>query len=357
MMKMINKKKRNGLTLVELMVVSALSILVLMFIYQVTSGAMNVFIAVKSNSDTLENKTPAMEILNRYFERRGVSVIFNSNTAIASNLGIPTSSKDLIIENNSLTGTGHKITFYSNLGGFGFVDSNDGTTLKLISCRLNESLPATKTIGSGTSASHCYYIFRGTGSTLPQNMDGDNATYSVSGTSYPGDKKLDFISIPSLSNKSLDTGAKECVDPSFTGSVNLTTTIGISDGKIFDADVAQIIPVSGGVDKIDLQAGDFIFRAPYKVELYIKENTQDKNNKWLYSKLTNIGACSDGFIEEALAPAEKLVVESTTSNTDISSITLPTTITDNWIKLNILYRSEYKKDKPKYFSVSKTFGG
>lgn len=155
---MKNKNNKYGLTVIELMVVSALSILVLMFIYQITSGAMKVFVSVKSNSDTLENKTPAMEILNRYFERRGVSVIFNSNTALASNLGLPVTAKDLTIENNSLTNTGHKITFYSNLGGFGFVDSNNGTTLKLVSCRLNETLPATKTIGS----SNCYYLFRGT---------------------------------------------------------------------------------------------------------------------------------------------------------------------------------------------------
>jgi hypothetical protein len=342
-MEMMNNNitiKQKGFTITELLIVSFLSVFVLMMVYQVSSGAINLFLSTKSNSDSLESKAPAMEVISRYFERRGVAVVTG-----ATGLGLQTSPKYIDAVTNTQTGVGssggHHITFYSNLGGFGVVRSVSGTapnlSITLTSCRLNDVLPAHR-----DSSSKCYYIYRGTSATqTPSNLDNDNNAV--------GDGKLDSISFPSISSANVTS---QCVDPNFVLSTpNLTTTTNASDGIIVDQDGTVT-----GATPITLQEGDYIFRSHYKIELYIKQNSSDNNRKWLYSKLTNVaGACGrnssdqDQALEEALAPAEKITLDSPT--------TLPET-TGLVATVTVLFRNEFKGNtKPKYFSVTRTFGG
>ncbi|MFN4152855.1 MAG: hypothetical protein ACK4IX_18070, partial [Candidatus Sericytochromatia bacterium] len=187
------------------------------------------------------------------------------------------------------------------------------------------------------NSTKCYYIYRGTGGTqTPANLD------------FDADSKLDSISFPSISSATISS---QCVDPSFnlsTANASITTTG--SDGVITDQNGSVT-----GATAITLQEGDYIFRSPYKVELYIKQNSSDNNRKWLYSKLTNVaGACgrdssnNDSALEEALAPAEKITLDSPT--------TLPATT--GTATVTVVFRNEFKGNaKPKYFSVTRTFGG
>lgn len=326
----INKKrKRKGLTLVEMLMVSFLSIFILMMIYQVTSGAVNLFLSTKSNSDSLETKVPAMEIIGRYFERRGVAVVNPSADSIALNL--KADPKYIGEETNTFIGAdaGEKITFYSNLGGFAIVR----TTTSLTSCRLNEELP-----DQNPNGKKCYYIYRGTGgSQTPSTLDGGTTP----------NNKVDAITFPTSFSNLIETS--KCVDENFVlSNPNITGISSTLAGTIEDSAGAV-----SGASAITLEVGDYIFRSPHIVELFVRNNPSDDNRRWLYSRLTTVAsACSNNysneddkkqFLDQPLAPAEKITLDSFNANS--------ATIT-------VVFRTDFKgKNKSKYFSVTRTFGG
>lgn len=328
MFKKQKMKNKKGLTLVEMLMVSFLSIFILMMIYQVTSGAVNLFLSTKSNSDSLETKAPAMEIMGRYFERRGVGVV----TPSADSLGLRSNPKYIASETNSFIGAsaGDKITFYANLGGFAILRNNVGT-YSFTSCRLNETLPDHKT------TKKCYYLYRGTsGTQIPSSLDGGTTSNS----------KVDSIVFPSAFQDKIETD--KCVDPGFVLSSSNFTGIALTTVGVIEDSSGAVT----GATPITLEVGDYIFRAPYKVELFVRKNEADGNRPWLYSRLTNVAsACSNNYssdedlknLDQALAPAEKINLVSSTPNS---------------ATVSVVFRTDFKGNKKsKYFSVTRTFGG
>lgn len=330
---MYKLSKNKGFTLVEMLLVAALSAMILLIIYQLNMGAITFFTNVKRDSDHLETKDPAVEVISRYFQRWGTAVVTDSNSTDEINT-LPKTEKFIYLPKNNDSSPKEAtktdpIVFYANLSGFGFVQSISGGTANLISCRLNDTLKA-----SGITES-CYYVLRNN-KILP-DLNTNNNSETVSGKTYPL-----YDSISFNTDIAFTSSGKECVDDGFKDQINsnnYNSTISLA-GTVKDRDTVSI-----GTG-INLEPGDIIYRSPKRVEIYVDKNIED-NNKWLFVKLTDIASkCKGTPTVEAIAPADKVTAELVGTSGNMVNVTFD-------------FRSEStnSKGKVKKFRVSKVFGG
>lgn len=363
------KSKEYGFTLTESLMVVLISSILLVSFYQIIFGSIHFFTDKKNKSDTLETKTPSVELISRYFERWGVGVVTDplSATEALEIANLPKTDKFIKVNTVSSAGATETdpIVFYANLSGIGFVKSL-GTKANLVSCRLDDK------VGKNSNGDSCYYVLRNN-NILPNNLNSDADLTSP--YSY---KLIDSVSFNTDNTSDPNRyikGGLECVsdrfaDPS-SGSANSTTsgmidtnsTIGLT-GTIVDSDSASISStIITGVlpsSTFTLQAGDIIFRAPHRIKMYVKDNSEDKNRKWLYVSATPVASkCRTSTtadeIAEPIAPAN-LVTATIVDRTGAPA--LPAGDIDRTaVEVTVNFRSEpYKGQPAKVLIVKRIFG-
>lgn len=351
---MLNKKLQ-GFTTIELLIVSSISILILLVIYQLSYGSINSFLYVKSASDNLETKTPTIELLARYFDRWGVGVVTDNsyNADEDQRTKLPKSDRYIYIPcksgsstinctssmttDDSLVATEvNPITFYANLNGFGFITSVTGTAGKMIACRINND-PFKNDIADNSANdtnNKCFYVMREKQIypvSLPLTVININ---SKNINTFPA---LDF-SISSI-NASND---KECVDDKFLAASTLEMTANKNISSL---------------SSFEIKSGDLILRSPYRVELFTDLNADDKNEKnesqsWLYVKLTDISTNCNNTTLEKLKPKKIPIAPAKYIKGKLISGS-----PNNLIQINIQFTGEKYKNNNKDFIVTRVFGG
>lgn len=316
-MSVLNKK---GFTLIELLIVTVIGLFLLEAVYLLYSGSLKLFRDVKATSDNLETKVPSIELISRYFERWGVSVM-STGTDCAS---YPPSQKKCITLTES--SPCDEVVFWGNLYGFGFVQSVASQTATLASCRL-----------STESGHNCYY-----------HWSNDVLVNAMVGI-YPYPLRLKNFSPRALTPENAD-----CTGLTLASSTNATVDSFMSNFNVF-----------WGISGTTLQPGDYILRAPHRIRFYCNQNSDDGNRLWLYVDTTDEAcnptcasgdtacetfrtAClaSDCRINETaapLAPVDSFQVQLLPSGCDPASATAGCTAA----KVDITFRSQSKVYNPR----------
>lgn len=332
----------------ESLVTLLVSSIVLAGFYQLTFGSVAFFTKNKTESDAIETKTPSIELLARYFDRWGVGVI--TDPASSNEKKLPKTDKYIYMpqdsSNNPISATSsNPIIFFANLSGFGFVKSLSGSTANLLSCRLGDDL---------TTGNSCYYVLRNN-EIIPKNLNTDND--STSG----GELGLDSVHFNT--SFSFKTNGKECVDKDFVsdsanglGSTNSTIgktgTIKDFNSSAISSLISSLIPIASST--FDLEEGDIIFRTPHRVELYIAQNSDDKNKNWLYAKLTPLASScinSSSTLQkpQPIAPANSIKARPPKKADNSSNL--------GGVEIEVEFRGEPYKGQEKKYIVTRVFGG
>lgn len=304
----------KGYSMVELLIAIVISSVILGAVMLSYTGTLRVFKDVKSISDTIQTKTPSIELIARYFERWGVGVVSREMVATCRSCSdystdcCPPNSKTMYI---TTTNDCSDITFFGNVHGFGFVRGPDpiSNPASIVSCRLR--------INSETSKHNCYVLWR---DNFPLNDFIDNKPIPVEATGL------------SIDNK-------EC----------LTLTAGTTSNATINSTLQS---KSGGSPKT-LKAGDSLQRFPHRIRLYCNSNSNDNGRKWLYADITDTAsACNADEKAAAIAPVENFQVTKLPlgCNAEAGECT--------HIKVDIEFRSQSEKYAGQFdtYKVTKIFG-
>lgn len=298
----------KGYSLLEMLMAIGIGLIVLGAVAASYTGSLKAFKDIKSISDTIHTKMPSVELISRYFDRWGVGVVSKKRirlngtdeNVMPSCTNCPEYNKLITITSGNPCDT---VEFYGNLYGTGFVQSIDGTTARLISCRLSRS-----------SNQNCYTIWR---NTFPLNdLEGGNV-------------------LPVGISNSLSTNNADCASLAF--------------GTTFNATADRLMSTK------ELAAGDYIHRIPHKVRLYCANNSADNNRTWLYVDLTDQsgGYCSDNEPASPIAPVDEFkIIEKYPAGCT------PGNGNCNAIKARIVFRSYSQKHGGGFdtYTVEKVFG-
>ncbi|TAN45125.1 MAG: prepilin-type N-terminal cleavage/methylation domain-containing protein [Nitrospirae bacterium] len=294
-------ENQKGFTLVEVLIATAISLMIMGAIMVAYMASVKTFNDVKSISDNLESKTPSIELIARYFDRWGVGVVSQADNASCTNC--PAAQRSVSI---TTTNGCSDVTFYGNLYGMGFVQSVSGGAANIVSCRL----------ATGTN-NNCYLIWR------------NNA---IINTITGG--MVDPVSVSSLSSSNADCSA-------------------------LAAGTTSNVTASSTMSTLTVQAGDVIQRAWHTVRLYCANNSNDSNRKWLYVDLTDNsnGYCNDAQSAMPVAPVESFTATALPVQTGCVSTTGGTAC--RAVNVNITFRSQTRKaggTYDTYTTANKTFG-
>ncbi|MFO0751900.1 MAG: prepilin-type N-terminal cleavage/methylation domain-containing protein [Thermodesulfovibrionales bacterium] len=292
----MTKMDNKGFSLVELLIAMVIGLIIVAALTGVYTGSLSVFKDVKSISNTIDTKTPSIELLSRYFERWGKGVASQQENVSCTTC--PAARQTIVIT----TANGcSDVTFFGNLYGFGFVHDVAGGAANVISCRL-----------STASNQNCYILWR----------DNSPLNTVTSGA-------LDPVGLSSLTTQNA-----ECLTLTAASNSN-----------------AQI---NSTVSGIAVQAGDVIQRVPHAIRLYCASNTNDENRTWLYVDQTDqsAGYCTDDEPARPIAPVESFTVQGLPAGCDAAGGAC------NAVQVNVVFRSQSKNFKGQFdqLSVQRVFG-
>lgn len=134
----------QGYSLVELLVATALTAIIIAAIYAPLTGATRIFRDVKSVSDNVQGKSPTVALIEKYFDRWGKGVATEDEWQDCPDC--PEQSRHYLnIGSDNGCST---VEFYGNIYGIGFVLENADANqpANLIDCRLNQDAHRDKTI-------------------------------------------------------------------------------------------------------------------------------------------------------------------------------------------------------------------
>jgi prepilin-type N-terminal cleavage/methylation domain-containing protein len=255
----VKKTAKNGFSLIELLIVTVIGLFILEAAYLLYSGSAKLFKDVKTTSDNIQTKVPAMELVSRFFDRWGMGV-YTSGTANCDTYP-PSDMKCITVT----TGTPcDEVSFWGSFHGTGFVTSVSGTTAAIVSCRLSK-----------TSTNNCHYLWRN--DVLQNTLSGSNVIHLAL-------------------NNNLSVNNADCSELTSGSPVNATVE-------------STLDPWSGAVTKT-VQAGDVIHRAPHKLRLYCALNSTDSNQRWLYLDLADTASeCNSAETASPIAPVDAFKVD------------------------------------------------
>ncbi len=308
---------RRGFSLVELLIGIAIASIILMAVTISYTGGLKIFKDIKSISDNIENKTPSIELIARYFDRWGVGVVSQKENLRCSNC--PPRQKSITI---TTTNGCSDVTFYGNLYGFGFVQdkiNTSSTGTRVLSCRLDAS-----------ANKNCYTLWRNN-TPLNEPQTGANAN-------------LVLLQLSNLSVSNADCSA-------LTAGTNYNVTM--------DDDLS---PVSGTIWKV-AEVGDIIHRAPHTIRLYCANNSQDGNRRWLYVDLTETyGSCNENENASPIAPVDAFTVTAIPENPLPANTTCDEDTGGTGcgaVSVSVTFRSQstkYASQSYDTYTVTKVFG-
>jgi prepilin-type N-terminal cleavage/methylation domain-containing protein len=307
----------KGYTMVELLIAIMISAIIVGAVMLSYTGTLKVFKDVKSVSDTIQTKTPSIELIARYFERWGVGVVSQVHRADCRSCSdyptdcCPSESKTIFIkETNGCS----DVTFFGNIYGFGFVRGPDPISdpADILSCRL-----------SITQSQNCYILWR------------DN---------FPLNDVVNNIPIP-LEATGLSVQNQEC----------LTLTAGTGS----NAKISSILQAKNGntPKTIKVKAGDSLQRFPHRIRLYCANNESDGGRKWLYVDLSDTSSyCGSNENATPIAPVDEFIATAMPAETTCDPEKGGTGCSA--VKVSITFRSSSQKYAGQFdtYTVTKIFG-
>lgn len=294
----------KGFSFVELLIAIAILGIILGAILLTYSTSLRVFTDVKSLSDPIETKTPAVELIARYFDRWGVGVVAKTHRNNCSVCPAHPNSMTISSLNNC-----SEIAFYGNLYGFGFVRNISGSTAQLISCRLDSS-----------SNQNCYTLWR------------DNTPIN---DYYTSNNNPIILGLSALSPSNADCST------------------GIASSTAYNAITNYDMSPYSGSNLKRIKIGDVIHRTAHRIRLYCASNSNDGNRRWLYVDLTDIyGQCNVNESSSPIAPVDEFVV--TPLPDGCNSVNGECKA----IQVKIIFRSQSKDYAGQYktYEVTRVFG-
>lgn len=296
------RRDNKGFTLIEALMALAISIIIIGSITAAYMAAVKDFKNVKSISDNLQTKTPAIELIGRFFDRWGVGVVSQQDNSSCTNC--PSTQRAMTI---TTTNGCSDVTFYGNIYGMGFVYSVSGGAANIISCRLKTG-----------STDNCYVIWR------------DNATANsiASGSVVP-------VALAGLS-----TDDQTCSDLTAGATSNVTASSTMSSQTV--------------------QAGDVVQRFWHRIRFYCSNNSNDSNKNWLFVDLTDASSCANSQSAVPIAPVEAFSATAMPGGTNCDSSTGGTAC--RAVKVSLTFRSQTSKytggsgSYDNYTTSNKVFG-
>lgn len=272
---MVKKSILNnkGLTLAEIMVAIAISVIILGAVTSLYITSDRSFKRTKSSSDVKEIGKTGMAQLEWLFQRWGTSTPCGnedpSQCTLVNSCGStypPQSTMCItILERNPCD----EVLFYANLYGNGFVHLptvEQPISMNIKSCRL-----------STASQQNCYHIKRGAKFIRDQQN--------------PNVYKPLIFSISGLSNNNL-----VCTDGTLTPNATIDPTATALNGYLKDENNNLITNYS-------FEGGEILLRVPHRIRLFCQQNSEDNNNLWLYMEATDMAiACNANEPAQPLIP-------------------------------------------------------
>lgn len=310
----------KGYSLVEIILAMSIGIIILGAVALSYTGTLKTFRDVKSISDTIQTKTPSIELVSRYLDRWGIGVVSQKERSDCRSCEDNATGEDTTDccppSRNFMTITSTNdcsdITFYGNLYGFGFVRGPDPmvSSASILSCRLRNDV-----VGQ-----NCYFLWR------------DNV---------PLNDVVANIPIP-LEATGLSAQNKEC----------LTLTAGTTSNATLSSTL--LVKGSNPAKTITIKAGDSIQRFPHRIRLFCKPHTDDGGRKWLYVELSDTTSYCGESDEQAtpIAPVNNFRVAPLPAgcNSENGECTA--------IKVEIAFRSQSQKYAGQFdeYKVTRVFG-
>ncbi len=268
----------RGLTLAEIMVAIAVSIIVLGAITSLYITTDRVFKRTKDTSDVKEIAKVGMAQLEWLMQRWGTStpcsnqdpsqctLITSCNSGGGSFTYPPPSSLCITINENNPC---DEIHFYANLYGNGFIHLptiEQPILMNVKSCRL-----------SNVQRQNCYHIKRG--------------AKFISDKENPNIYKPLIFSISGLSSNNL-----VCTDGTLEPNATISPTAIILNGFLRDEN-------GNLTDIYSFEGGEIIMRVPHRIRLFCTQNSQDNNNLWLYMEAKDMATdCNDNEPPQPIIP-------------------------------------------------------
>lgn len=305
----------KGYSLVEVILAMGMGIIILGAVALSYTGTSKTFRDVKSISDTIQTKTPSIELVSRYLDRWGIGVVSREERSDcrscvdnATDCCPPSRNFMTITSTNDCS----DITFYGNLYGFGFVRGPDPmvSSASILSCRLRNDV-----VGQ-----NCYFLWR------------DN---------FPLNDVVVATKIPiPLEATGLSAQNKEC----------LTLTAGTTS----NAALSSTLLAKGSNPAKTIKAGDSIQRFPHRIRLYCSPFSDDGGRKWLYVKLSDTTSYCGEWNEPAdpIAPVNNFQV--TPLPAGCNSVNGECTA----IRVELAFRSQSQKYAGQFdeYKVTRVFG-
>lgn len=263
-------RDNKGLTLAEIMVAIAVSIIVLGAITSLYITTDKVFKRTKDTSDVKEIAKGGMAQLEWLFQRWGTSTPCSNQdpsqctsiTPCGSGGGTfpypPPSSLCITINQNNPC---DEIYFYANLYGNGFVHLptiEQPILMNIKSCRL-----------STNQRQNCYHIKRG--------------AKFISDKQNPDIYKPLIFSISGLSNNNL-----VCTDGTLEPNATISPSATALNGFLKDEN-------GNLIDSYNFEGGEIIMRVPHRIRLFCQQNSQDNNTLWLYMEAIDMATDCNAY--------------------------------------------------------------
>lgn len=233
----VHNNKSKAFTITEMLISIAMSIVLLMALYELYESTQKIFFNTNSISGAINQSYNTYAVMQKFLDKWGMGVPSNTNSV--GNYP-PPSPNYVSISSGSPCDS---LTFYGDLHGFGMVTSVNSSSANLISCRLSS------TDNSGNV--QYYYLIRG------------NNFYSSS--NIPDMLQLQGLSVDNVS----------CILLPSSSSLAANVT---SYNYVYDATVSQTLA---------LNPGDVLYAIPSQITFFCQQNPNDNYNNWLYIKTIN----------------------------------------------------------------------
>lgn len=295
-MPVTSKRTQSGFTMLELVISLACAMFVLTIILQLMTQSSRLFVRTKNRADQQIERTLISEQLNYYMQRWGKGVLTGGSLDGAYPLkgnkfqkeiktGKFTNSSNAEVNNTHFD----SISFLANLEGYAVVNRVNGSKVNFMSCRLRSAI--------GTQTSSCYSVLRGDQAWKPEDLASQLTGGTLSTPTTPLQLVPQRTFYTQISGLSAIANAPECIDQgNYTPNLEANKAIEFKkgDGTTLTTTAAK-----------ELKEGDFVQPIPQKIRLFVKQNSQDKNQPWLYSESKPIVSCSG--INEELTPITPVV--------------------------------------------------
>jgi len=233
---MFVNSKSKAFTITEMLVAIAMSIVLMLALFELYESTQKIFFNTNSISGAEENAYNAYVVMGKFFDKWGVGV--PSNTLSQGNYPPPAPNYISISSGSPCD----SLSLYGSLYGFGMVQNIDSNSnADVISCRLSDTNP------SGSTA--YYYLIR-------------NGSFYYSNSSN---------SSPDIFTINISPNNASCIS---TTTSNAT----ISGAVIYDVTTGQ---------NLSLSPGDILYSVPYQITFFCQPNPNDNNNNWLYLQTIN----------------------------------------------------------------------